>query len=352
MKVRLIEYKCIVNDSGRPFGHAEKALADAIQICNNLGFKVEVAASDAFKESSVILPNSLNVSEYDYKNIARIMKNLNIATSVNKDEATVFWFTNVDWYLFLFLALKSIRNKKIVTIYKERFDLINGFKNKKGFVGAILYKLLVKGVEKVDLYLETFYSSNRKKDAVYLPDYIYTDFYNKFRTKNKIKRVVCPGTINTQKDIRGLVSVFKEINYSLLIVGEFVYSELYDEIKNSLSPNITVENRRLEYEEYYKIIAESMYCITPYDMTRYNTATSGVIREAIYLDTNVIAPKKMLNNMGLNGIGYENLEDLISIFSKDTIDNCAENNLDQYKEEYIIQTVGSALLKFDNTDKL
>lgn len=351
MKIRLIEYKCIVNDKGRPFGHSEKAIEDAIRICNNLGFDVEVAASGAFKESSITLPNSIRAADYQYKNIAKIMKNLRVATSVKKNENTIFWYTNVDWYLFLFLALKTIRHKTIATIYKERCDLINGFEKKKSPVRSVLNKLLRKGIKKVDLYLETFYSNDRKKDAVYLPDYIYTDFYNKFRTKDKIKRVVCPGTINTQKDIRGLVSVFNQIDYPLLIIGEFVSSNLYDEVTQSIGSNIVVENRRLEYEEYYKIIAESMYCITPYDMNKYKTATSGVIREAVYLNTNVIAPQKLLNNMGMNGVGYEKLDDLISIFSRDVIGESIYNSLEQYKEEYVIRTVGSAILKLDSAAK-
>lgn len=54
MKVRLIEYKCIVNDEGQPFGHAEKAIEDALMVCNQLGLEAEVAASSNLDRKSVV----------------------------------------------------------------------------------------------------------------------------------------------------------------------------------------------------------------------------------------------------------------------------------------------------------
>lgn len=344
MKVRLIEYKCIVNDENQPFGHAEKAIEDALMICDRLDLEAEVAASADFKAASLKLPNSLNVKDYTYKSISRIMQNLKAATKVTKGEEVLFWFVNVDWYLFLFLALHKLSQKKIATVYKDRYDQINGFKGKKFFVGDILYALLEKGVKQINLYLETFFASERMPDAVYLPDYIYTPFYEEHRVKDKIERVICPGTINTQKDVKGLVDVFKQINCPLLIVGQFTDRALYDELLKSKSGNITIENRRLEYEEYYRLIAESTYCITPYNMNRYTSATSGVIREAVYLGSTVIAPKRMLGNMGINGIGYEALEDLIHLFAKGEIDTAAENDLTMYQEDNVINNIRSAII--------
>lgn len=344
MKVRLIEYKCIVNDEGQPFGHAEKAIEDALMVCNQLGLEAEVAASSNFKTASLMLPNSLNVKEYTYRSIFRIIQNLKAATKVTKGEEVLFWFVNVDWYLFLFLSLHRLSQKKMATIYKDRYDQINGFKGKKFFVGDVLYSLLDKGVKQIDLYLETFFASNRNLDAVYLPDYIYTPFYEKHRVKEKIERVICPGTINTQKDVKGLVDVFKQINYPLLIVGQFADRALYDELLKSKSDNITIENRRLEYDEYYRLIAESTYCITPYNMNRYTSATSGVIREAVYLGSAVIAPKALLNNMGMNGIGYEKLADLIDLFSQGKIMSVADNDLTMYREDNVINSIRSAII--------
>lgn len=344
MKVRLIEYKCIVNDEGQPFGHAEKAIEDALMICNRLGVKAEVAASSDFKAASFLLPNSLNVKEYTYRSVSKIMQNLKAATKVTKGEEVLFWFVNVDWYLFLFLSLHKLCQRKMATVYKDRFDQIDGFKGKKFFVGDVLYALLEKGVGQIDLFLETFHSSVRKSDAVYLPDYIYTPFYEKQRVKEKIERVICPGTINTQKDVKGLVEVFNQINYPLLIVGQFADGTLYDELLKSKSDNITIENRRLEYDEYYRLIAESTYCITPYNMNRYTSATSGVIREAVYLGSTVIAPRTLLDNMGMNGIAYETLEDLVNLFSQGEIVSVADNDLTIYREDNVINSIRSAII--------
>lgn len=344
MKVRLIEYKCIVNNDSQPFGHAEKAIEDALLVCNRLGLEAEVAASSSFKRASVKLPNSLNVSEYSYKSIFRIMDNLKTATKVEKGEKILFWFINVDWYLFLFLSLHRLHQKTIATIYKDRFDQIYGFKGKKVFVGDILHKLLLKGVNRIDLYLETFYSQSRSEDAVFLPDYIYTPFYEEHKNENKIGRVICPGTINTQKDVEGLVEVFNKINYPLLIIGQFADNALYHKLLKNKRNNITIENRRLDYDEYYRLIAESSFCITPYNMERYTSATSGVIREAVYLGSTVIAPRRLLDNMGMNGIGYEKLDDLIDLFNQRKINTDFENDLTMYQEDIVIGRLQSAIL--------
>lgn len=343
MKVRLIEYKCIVNDEGQPFGHAEKAIEDALMICDRLGLNAEVAASSNFKAASLKLPNSLNVNDYTYRSISKIMQNLRIATKVNKGEEVLFWFVNVDWYLFLFLSQHKFVQKKMATVYKDRFDQINGFRGKRFFVGDILYALLEKGVKQIDLYLETFFAPNRKPNAVYLPDYIYTSLYEEHHVREKIERVICPGTINTQKDVEGLVEVFKQINYPLLIVGQFADKTLYDKLLESKGDNITIDNHRLEYDEYYRLIAESTYCITPYNMNRYTSATSGVIREAIYLGSTVIAPRALLDNMGMKGIGYEKLDDLIGMFGQGKINIDTENDLSMYEEENVVNNIRSAI---------
>ena len=343
MKIRLIEYKCIVNDDGQPFGHAEKALDDALIICNRLGLDTEVAASASFSRVSLELPNSLKVADYTYKSISKVMQNLRAATKVAKGERVLFWFVNVDWYVFLFLSLHKIPQRKIATIYKDRFDQIDGFKGKKGIIGNHLYNLLEKGIKQIDVYLETFYARERRDNAVYLPDYIYTPFYNEHQVQNKTERVICPGTINMQKDVEGLVEVFKKIDYPLLIIGQFADKALYKELCDRKSNNITIENRRLEYDEYYRLIAESAYCITPYKMERYTSATSGVIREAVYLGSTVIAPKTLLDNMGMNGIGYETLDDLIDIFKPGKINIKPENDLTMYEEENVVNNIRSAI---------
>ncbi len=92
---------------------------------------------------------------------------------------------------------------------------------------------------------------------------LYSLGYMDQRKEEKVERVICPGTINTQKDVAGLVEAFKQINYPLLIIGQFVSMTLYDELLKSKSDNTTIENRRLDYNEYCQLIAESAYCITP-----------------------------------------------------------------------------------------
>lgn len=344
MRIRLVEYKCIVNDQGQPYGHALRALKDALKICEVLGYEVEVAASKPFlsdiTQKRVELPNSISVNKYTYKSLFSIINNLRSA--VNTDKDTVIWFTNVDWYLFLFLGIYHIKQNAFATIYKKRNDIIGGFKGKKGIVGDILTHILQKGIKRIDLYFETFFSTERFSNAAYVPDYMYTSFYEEKRSDKQNERVICPGTINTQKDILGLVEAFAKIDYPLLIVGEFADKNLYLQVNQKKTDNIEVDDRRLSYDEYCQLIATSKYCITPYDMTCYSSATSGVLREAVYLGSTPIAPKSLLNNTGFSGIGYESLRNLADVFNPLNTSLFA-NNLEPYKEENVIQNVGTVI---------
>lgn len=352
MRLRLIEYKNIVNDKGQAYGHAEKALNDTVNICKKLGINYEVATAldcvNNQKSGWIALPYSFKVSEYDYRNFSKIIKNLRVACNQNCDDETLLWFINVDWYLFLFLAFWRGRNKVLCTIYKDRYDQINSLKGKKGKIGDLLYRLGKTGINKVSLFFETFESDKRDSDSVYIPDYVYTAFYDSIRTEYKKDQVICPGTINVQKDVEGLVDVFSRIDYPLLIAGEFVNNELFNKLDEIKTKNVSIQNRRLEYDEYYTLIAQSKYCITPYDMKRYGSATSGVIREAIYLGTTVIAPEQMLHNMGLQGIGYNKLQDLTSIFQPNRTEEYI-NDLDAFKEENVVNTIRDALGKLSES---
>ena len=58
------------------------------------------------------------------------------------------------------------------------------------------------------------------------------------------------------------------------------------------------------------MIAESKYTLLPYKLERYENATSGILLESIFLKSIPIAPKWLLENNNISGIGYDNLDDL------------------------------------------
>lgn len=57
-------------------------------------------------------------------------------------------------------------------------------------------------------------------------------------------------------------------------------------------------------------MAESKYCLVPYDAEFYKNRTSGVIQESLFCRTIPISHKEILEFANVDGIGYEKLDDL------------------------------------------
>lgn len=350
MKIRIIEYKCIVNEDNKPFGHGDKVMHETIQICKHLGYDVEVASSSAYlskvEDNSLQLPNNIPVTQYCYHNIHRIFQNIRRAVQENLAKDTLLWFTNVDWYLFLYLGLFHIKNKIIVTTYTDRKQIINQFRGKKLFVGEIIARVIARGIKKTGVFFETFYTNMRMEDAVYLPDYIYKEEYDSYRVNVKENRVLCIGTMNEQKDIEGLITAFQGLEQPLLIIGEFANKVLLNRLQNKLTDNIKIIDKFLEYKEYCDLIAHSKYVITPYNMKIYGSSTSGVLREALYMGTQVIAPHKMLANMGIRGLGYNELSEVRAIFESEQSIPTYENDLEEYRADKVLENIRKVLNQF------
>ena len=77
-------------------------------------------------------------------------------------------------------------------------------------------------------------------------------------------------------------------------------------------------------------------------MEKYGSATSGVLREAVYLGAKVIAPKALLNNMGINGIGYTNIEDVPALLNDDAV---YYNDFEKYKEKNIVKRFNDEFIR-------
>lgn len=343
MKMLLVEYKNIVDESQKAFGHGKKVLTETALMCSQLGLDYICAATQEYLDplncSVVELPCVLQTNEYGSKSIFTIFKNISKAL---KCDAEVVWFTNIDLYLLLYLSLHRIKKKIIVTEYVDPLDLMKTLKRKKKVVGNFICALLTKGMKKIDLTIQTYDEHLKKENMLYMPDYVYYPHYEKMAACPKINRVICLGTMSPQKDIKGLVKAFKQVNMPLLVIGSFTNKSNYDEVRKMASDNVSIENRLLDYDEYYALLASSEYVILPYKMEKYGTATSGVLREAIYLGAKVIAPKALLENMGINGVGYFNIEEVPKL-----LNNCTDyyNNLEKYKEKTILKRLSDELRK-------
>lgn len=335
MKIRLVEYKNIVDNSGQAFGHGKKVLYEALKLSHLAGCNAEVAACSEYKSNIytghfITLSNAINVAQYDYRHIMQIMSNLRQAQK--KPSADIIWFTNTDWYLFLYLGLHHKRSKIIVTVYSDIGKTLDLFET-KGIVGKMLSDIMMRGVKKIDLTIETFYRKTRDKNVMYMPDYLYTDFYKRYKANKKKKQIICIGTMNTQKDLEGMVKVFSKLDYHVVIKGGFVDKNLFQKLLSIKNENINIQDCYLDDEEYYEELSGSEYVIAPYNMDIYGAATSGVVREALYMGVKVLAPQKLLDNMGIKIKGYSNIEEVEALIEgeqeikEEFLQECSESEI-------------------------
>ena len=129
-------------------------------------------------------------------------------------------------------------------------------------------------------------------------------------TTEKKEQAVCLGTMNEKKLLRESVEAFTKSGYPLYIAGQFTSAETFQYLNSIKGNNIIIENRFIENEEYYKLMAESKYCLVPYDVEFYKNRTSGVIQESLFCRTIPISHKEILDFANVDGIGYERLDDL------------------------------------------
>ncbi len=347
MKICLVEYKCITDEAGNAFGHGKKVLFEAEQMCRKIGFETSIATCVAYLDEKydgeyILLPNAISAAEYTYYSIKRVIRN--IKSALKENEADYIWFTNIDWYLFLYLGCHSVSQKVIITAYGDIYDSVKYF-SCRGLLGKAVSCLEKKGIRQVSMIIETFYRDRRSDNAMFMPDYLYTVFYKKYRSVEKKHRVICIGTINKQKDILGAVEIFNQMNVPLYIVGGFVDKKLYNDLNAKKKETIQIKDAYLSDEEYYRELGSSEYVIVPYDMSVYGSATSGVVREAIYMGVKVIAPQKLLDNMGINLKGYATIQETKGLIESDALSIYPEEKLEQYSEEHLLHELKKELLK-------
>ena len=69
------------------------------------------------------------------------------------------------------------------------------------------------------------------------------------------------------------------------------------------------------------MLAGAKYTVLPYDMRQYKSRTSGVLIESLFVNTTAIAPEQLLRENQIDGIGYQNIEELNdpSVFKQEPI---------------------------------
>ncbi len=316
-KILLVDYYGMCNENGQPVGHSAKVLNEYGKLLQEK-FHLDCALSPCLVDNVdknifhdvYTLPYDIHIQD-SLSLLGRIHDKrklfVNIKTAMNKANRSydAVWFYRTDIFLFLFMGLGWIPNKtrSVVLVYQNKFG--------SGLVSKILQCLYQKGLDKFDGVIYTQKGADiHHKRLFYMPDYYYTNKYDNYITDNKLDQVACVGTMNKDKELEKLVHIFNQNGYPLLIKGVFFDKEQYEGLTNVKNENIGIEDRRLSEDEYYNLIARSKYVILPYLQTGYDERTSGVLQECCFLNTTVIAPRFLLEQNHMNGIGYNDLSEL------------------------------------------
>lgn len=316
-KIFLVDYIGDSISTGEPVGHPihvsneyyhmlkEEFSLETVAPFNALS-KVENKKTTALKYYAL---RDLPKKSMIIKNHIREYKNLNQVNKTCKNELLLFY--NMDYLLYLWLILHSVKQRKIVVVTYVSIPETDSFLSK------LIRKTLLKyASSKISLFLylnRDFTETIEKK--LFLPDYFYDKDKHKIYSKdNRKEQAVCLGTVSTNtKQILELVDIFNKNQYPLIIAGKFYSEELYEIVMNKKNSNITVKNEYISKNEYYSLLGESKYSILPYNMQNYMNKTSGVILDSIFVGATPIVPNVLLNRIGVCGIGYNDIVELEKI---------------------------------------
>lgn len=343
MRILLAEYLNYVNGDGKPIGHGKKVLQEAMQVLH--GNVTCVVCSNAYLPENV--DGSIAVSRIEEICQQKAGKKLNlkilqnIKQSFKQSNAEVLWFTNTEWRLLAYLAFVNRRKKIVVTCYR---DIVKDIAESRAKLKGIKLFLVRRGLKRADLVVVTNKHLRISEKQVFVPDYIYNEFYEQYTGMEKKNRIICVGAMRDSKDLRGVVSLFRDTDVEVMIIGGFSDKKEYEWLKNHKADNITIEDRIVPYDEYYRLIAESKFVIIPYKMEAYTMATSGILQEAMFLHTMPIAPRELLNYNSVNGIGYDKLSDIPGNWGQ--LEELAQNvtfDVFEYEESHVKEKLMKAM---------
>ena len=348
-KILLIDYYGMCDQNGQPVGHSPKVLTEYASLIKN-DFEVGAAVSPCLLRGIDEGLHDKHKLKYDISTVneqsigKRIADKFrlfsNIITVLKIDRYDIYWFYRTDFFLFFFIWLRGLnkRGKKFIAqVYQDSFG--------SGIIQKILDRIYHRGMLKFDgiIYTQEDMAATHP-NTLHIPDYYYdAGKYKKYESTEKEEKVVCLGTMNPYKKLDELVDTFNRNGYPLEIRGYFFDKNFYGSLCNKINANIVIEDRILSEEEYYKTLAGAKYTILPYDMEQYQSRTSGVLIESMFLNTIAIAPMQLLRANQIEGIGYETLAELADagFFCKEyKPDNRAK------MKEYDKEEVGRRLREF------
>lgn len=325
-KVAMIEYQGRVDEKGKALGHCPKVFNEYFDFIKDYCQVSVFAPKEILNEfhgtkecvSAKILPGKIVMGQ-DKTILAKISNKINmfknIGLALKHTDADTVWFFNVEYYLFLYLFLHRKINKKIVcTMF---LDCYRG-----GIPAKIKQFIFEKAQKKIDLIISTgkqLHFNNCKYEFV--PDYFYDKKLDRYNEIHKEKLAVSLGTMRRDKQLKEMILAFNKMDYPLIVAGSFHDKALYKELCEIASSNVTIRDEYLSEDEYLKLLAKATYSVLPYNPEKYDRQTSGVMQETIFVNTIPVTYNAILNGNGIEGIGFDNWDELNLIdYSEDTID--------------------------------
>lgn len=318
-RITMVDYWSITDENGKPLGHGLKVgneyynyikdKFDVVQYVNRCVLPyIDNPQKKAFRHSL----------KYNYNKLVRVISNFRCLREAYDSDSGLLWFYAPELYLFLFLIITKKRGMRIALNVFDDYSA-NGIKN----------WIFRKAIEKAEvIFVTNKYLQKYIDRGIYVPDYAYDAcIYNKYRCQKKKERAICLGSMNERKKLREAVEVFTQNGYPLHIAGQFTDKHMYEELLRIKGENVLVEDRYVNTDEYYGLLGSSKFCLIPYDSNFYQNRTSGVIQECLFCDAIPVSDQKILDFVGINGVGYGDITDLVKF-------NFSEIELMEYLDAY------------------
>lgn len=350
-KILLAEQWGSCDAQGKTIGHTSKVLNEYVDLLKD-SFEISVIAHPNLLETAdkgcfwSIKYLEHSICEEEKKTFfIRIKDKIKLFKNIHQiwqqKGYDVIWFFRGDFFLLLYaLFHRKVKGTKYYCLmYHNQYG--------DGIIAKIVDFIYRHGIRRFDGMIYTQEKMSVPHDNIfYMPDYVYCpDKYCEFILKEKADKVVCVGTMNRDKDLEGLVQAFNVNGYPLEIAGRFLEREHFEYLKSIAKENIQIQNVILSKDEYNSKLGVAKYSVIPYKMSAYSGRTSGVLQESMFLQAIPIAPKQLLEDNNIPGIGYINLEELgkEELFSSDA---CCKQKEDTLINR-LLQEQNIALQKYD-----
>lgn len=330
-KVCMIEYQGRCDADGKAVGHAPKVLRECMEFIRQ-DCEISVLAPKVILRElprhdrwiSKVLPHHI-VMKGQTPFLEKITNKLHMFTNIKKAikhaNADILWFFNVEYYLMLYLFLhKKPKQRLVCTMFLDGYHAAKEDGMKARIAARVKQWVFERAQKKIDLIIATGKQFAYKNCPYeYIPDYydrrqLYKKYRDRVRNNGEKKDIaVCLGTMGNGKQLEEMTEAFLKAGYPLKIAGRFYDEERVERLKESArKSNGTIEivDKYLTKEEYLTLMAEAKYTVLPYSPINYASQTSGVMQEAVFLDTVPITYQAILSGNGIPGVGFNSWEQL------------------------------------------